>query len=63
MDNTFTTTNRRLEQFMFAHKIDFLRQGRNADGMTHWVYIRTPYFEEVLKEFKTIWIDHERRGA
>lgn len=53
--NTFSTTNRRLEQFLFIHKIHFLYHRKNEDGMTSWTYAVNDEFTEVLQEYKRIY--------
>lgn len=50
----FTTTNRKLENFLYLHKIYHVGQHKSEDGMTTWVYLSTPRFKEVLDEFRSI---------
>jgi len=50
----FTTTNRKLENFMYLHRINHVGQFKNDDGMNAWVYIVTPRFREILEEFYSI---------
>ena len=51
----FRTANARLEQFLFAHRIKFIRQQKNDDLLTEWVYKRSPELEKIIAEFREIW--------
>ena len=51
----FKTANVRLEQFLFMHRIRFIRFRKNDDMLTEWVYEMTPYLEKVVAEFREIW--------
>lgn len=51
----FTTTNRKLEQFLYMHKIMFARFSKSEDGMTVWEYERTPELEAVVAEYKKLY--------
>lgn len=56
--NNFTqyvTTNRKLENFLYLHKVDFISQHKTDDGLTAWVYERTPEFERALDEYKLLY--------
>lgn len=59
MNNIFQTTNRKLENFLYLHKIHHVGQMKNEDGMNVWLYSVTPRFTEVLNEFKSIYHDRE----
>lgn len=52
----FVTANQKLEQFLFMHKIRFKSQRKNDDLLTEWVYDVTPLLEEVVAEFRRIWM-------
>ena len=55
---TFITTNKFLENFLYFHKVRFIRQGWNEDGMTYWEYNVSPRFLEVLEEYKQLYPAH-----
>lgn len=55
----FYVTNRKLEQFLYAHRIDFIGQKKSTSGRTCWVYIRTPRFDEVLAEYEQLYEEEE----
>lgn len=55
----FYVTNRKLEQFLYAHRIDFLGQKKTASGRTCWIYIRTPRFNDVLAEYEKLYEQEE----
>lgn len=61
--DTITTTNRKLEQFFYAHGVDFMECTRNEDGMTVWTYDRTPENERIVEEFKTALTRRMKKGA
>lgn len=52
--NTFETTSRKLEQFLFMHDIFHTSWHKDADNMTVWVYPNTPEVREVVGEFRRI---------
>ena len=52
----FVTANPKLEQFLWMHRIYFQNQRKNSDMMNEWIYSRTPQLEEVVAEFRKIWI-------
>ena len=54
MINTFTTSNRQLENFFYSHDIFFLRHYKGEDLQTVWVYEDTPYLRQILEEYKTV---------
>lgn len=51
----FYVTNRNLENFLYAHRIDFLGQKKTASGRTCWIYIRTPRLDEVVSEYEKLY--------
>lgn len=51
----FITANQKLEQFLWMHRITFIRQRKNDDCLNEWVYEWTPLLEEVVAEFRRIW--------
>lgn len=55
MDKNFVTTNQKLEQFLFVHRIYFKSQRKNEDLLNEWTYERTPRLEEVVAEFRRIY--------
>ena len=54
----YITTNRMLENFMYYHRIPFIRQGKTDSGQTYWVYSYSPRFDSVFNEYRKIWCDH-----
>lgn len=52
--NTFSTTNRELENFFYVHDIRFVRFEKGADMRTIWYYDNTPYLREVLAEYQAV---------
>lgn len=50
----FTTTNRRLEQFLFVHDIRHERWYKDPDGLTVWVYPQNEEVSHVVNEFRAI---------
>ncbi len=50
----FTTTDRRLEQFLYAHFISFDHQTKNRRGRTVWHYTRSPRLFSVLAEYRAL---------
>ena len=54
MYDTFETTNRKLEQFLFVHDIHFEHHYKNDDMMTTWVYRKTSELIRVVREFREI---------
>lgn len=51
---TYRTSSRRLEQFLYAHFIHFIAQQRNLAGNTVWIYERTPRLLDTLKEYSEL---------
>lgn len=58
----FETKNRRLEQFIYVHKINHIRQYRDIENLNVWVYEDTPELRAVIEEYEQI-IDRLRRNA
>ena len=58
---TFKTTNSHLENFLFFHKIRFIRQERTADGTMQWYYRRDQRFIEVYDEYRQLYPERFRR--
>ena len=56
--NTFSTCNRNLEGFLYAHRINFLFQSKNEDGLTCWTYLKDERFMKVLAEYKTLYPEY-----
>ena len=52
--NWFTTDDRRLEQFLYAHFIPYDHQEKDQRGHTVWYYTRSPRLFSVLDEYKTL---------
>lgn len=52
-------TNPKMEQFLWLVGIKYKRYYRTMDGMTAWVYARTPAFEYATRNFLSI-CDHVR---
>lgn len=61
--NPIITTNRKLEQFFYAHGVEFTTCSRNEDGMTVWTYERTPETEHILAEFRLATERRMKKGA
>ena len=49
---TITTKARRLEQFFFAHGIDYISVDKDEEGMTIWTYPRNEETVRIVEEFK-----------
>ena len=58
-----TTMNRKLEQFFYAHGVDYTTCSRNEDGMTVWTYERTPENERIYAEFRLATERRTKKGA
>ena len=63
--NTFETSNRKLEQFLFVHDIRHSSwYKRESDNMTVWVYPDTAEVQNIVAEYREICRRrHERRNA
>lgn len=59
----FETSNRRLEQFFFAHDVRFIGSYRGRDGMTVWVYNLDDEGRRVLEEYRALQARRIRRRA
>lgn len=60
----FETSNRLLEQFLFAHEIRFNSFFQDKDGMTYWQYTVTPRLERIVDEYNEVAeIRRQRRAA
>ena len=62
MDN-ITTKNRKLEQFFYAHGVDFTTCSKDEDGMTVWTYERTPENEHIVSEFRLAQSRRMKKGV
>ena len=67
MDTTTTTItvkSRKLEQFLYAHGVDFLSCSKDEEGMTVWHYQRNAENIRIIEEFKLgIARRAEKKGA
>jgi len=63
MNTTIITSSRKLEQFFYLHGINFIRQEKDEDGMTVWVYERTPENIRILEEFHLAVVRRMKKGA
>ena len=61
--NTITTTNRKLEQFFYAHGVDFADCTKDEDGVTVWSYEDNPENQRILREFRTAQTRRMKKGA
>ena len=59
----FETSNRRLEQFFFAHDVKFISFYRGRDGLTVWVYDLDDEGQRVLEEYRALQARRIRRRA
>ena len=59
----FETTNRRLEGYLYMNEIRYEAMHKNEDGMTVWVYERTPWFEEVFALYRKASLLRQERFA
>ena len=50
--NPITTKSRRLEQFFYAHGVQFLSCTKDDDGMTEWQYEDNEENRRILSEFR-----------
>lgn len=60
---TITTKNRKLEQFFYAHGVDFVSCEKDEDGMTVWSYELTPENEHIVAEFRAAMNRRMKKGA
>lgn len=63
MNSPITTRSRKLEQFFFAHGIDFIRCEKDEEAITVWTYERTPETERILAEFNVARSRREKKGV
>lgn len=62
--NTITTKSRRLEQFFYAHGVDWKGSFYDDEGMPVWVYEDNEENRRIVDEFKTAIARREaKRGA
>lgn len=61
--DTITTKNRKLEQFFYAHGVDFVGCSKDEDGMTVWTYEKTPENDRIVQEFRIALIRRTKKGA
>lgn len=54
MTRRFETSNRRLEEFFFAHDVRFDRYYRGLDGITVWVYELDTEGQRMLEEYRAL---------
>lgn len=52
---TVTTTNRRLEHFLYGIGIYHIKSFKQWDCMTAWVYEATPQFKQAVKRYKELY--------
>ena len=52
MEDVITTKSRKLEQFFFAHGIDYIACTKDEEAMTVWSYPRNEETIRILEEFK-----------
>ena len=57
---TVTTTNRRLEHFLYGIGIHCIKSYRQWDCMTAWVYEATPQFKAAVKRYKEFYEEYRR---
>lgn len=50
----FHTSDRRLEQFLYAHFIPFERQTKDLQGYTIWSYLETPRVKQIVDEYSAL---------
>ena len=58
--STVTTTNRRLEHFLYGIGIYPLKSYRQWDCMTAWVYEATPQFKAAVKRYRELYEEYRR---
>ena len=61
-ENEVAITNPKMEQFLWLLNIRFKRTFRSPDGMTTWVYQKTPTMDYAMRNFLSIQ-DHIRSTA
>ena len=61
---TITTKSRKLEQFFFAHGVDFVSCNKDEEGMTVWEYENNEENQRIVAEFKRgLAIRANKKGA
>lgn len=50
-------TDRRLENFLYVHRVDFIAQAKDRSGKTVWIYLDSERFRIVLEEYRMLYID------
>ena len=50
--DTITTRSRKLEQFFYAHGVDFVESTKDDEDMTVWVYPATAENLRIVEEFR-----------
>lgn len=50
--DTITTKSRRLEQFFYAHGVNFISCDKDDEGMTVWTYESNEENQRIVAEFK-----------
>lgn len=64
MDRVLEVRSRKLEQFIFAHGIDFLTCRKDPDdGMTVWTYEVTEELLRIQDEFRLALKRRQKKGA
>ena len=58
---TFETTNRKLENFLYVHRISFIKQRKTEDGLNCWEYVVTDEFKRVIEEYKELYCEKGAR--
>ncbi len=64
MEN-ITTRNRKLEQFLYLHGIQYIIVRKDEDGMTVWEYQHTKEVADIVEEFHLVQkrISRREKGA
>ena len=52
MSSTITTKSRKLEQFFYAHGVDWTGSFVDDEGMWNWVYPDNDENRRIMEEFK-----------
>lgn len=61
--DVITTRNRKLEQFLFLHGIDYIMVFKDEDGMTVWKYENTQETTYIVNEFRIAQQRRQKKGA
>lgn len=62
MSNIFVTSNRKLENVLFALGVTSMSWDKNEDGMTEWTYNNTEKVQQIVKWFRENIKNRERMG-